>query len=283
MTRMRILAIVVCYHPNIEELYHNIQQFIDHVDQLIIWQNSPEIKSEILFLLKGDKIEEKIVFMGNEENKGIAFPLNNAFDMMFQETECFTHLLTMDQDSTWINFEGYKNKISKYQTNAIFSPNVNNEIAGNEDEVKVKTCITSGAVFPKEVLEKIGKFNEEYSVDCVDYDFSFKAYNNGVPIIKITKAILTQTYGIPMVSKFLKIKNHVYSSKRLFFIARNHILLWRDFPQQIDYNFKKMILVGHIFGKLVKVLLLEDSKFSKSKSILQGFMMGILNNRKDKY
>ena len=39
---MRILAIVVTYYPEKELLKKNISAFIDHVDKVLIWENTPE-------------------------------------------------------------------------------------------------------------------------------------------------------------------------------------------------------------------------------------------------
>lgn len=279
---MKILGIVVCYHPNVKELYFNINQYIDYVDRLIIWQNSPNIEREFSIIEKDD-INKRIIFMGKGDNQGIAYPLNVALRIMFSENDNYTHLLTMDQDSTWENFEHYKFVIENISEDAIFSPNINNEIVSNESYVKVKTCITSGAIFTKKVLSEIGSFNEDYSVDCVDYDFCFKAKDKGYSIYKITSAKLNQIYGIPLKSKFFKFQTNVYSSKRLFFIVRNHILLWKDYPNHIDLRFAKLIFMDMFLVKLLKVLLMEKSKYIKIKSMVKGFFYGLVNNRSIRY
>ena len=103
---MKILGIVVCYNPDVKELYYNIDQYIDYVDNLIIWQNSPNIEKEFSLVVSGN-INEKIKFMGKGVNQGIAYPLNIARKIILSENDKFTHLLTMDQDSTWVNFEDY--------------------------------------------------------------------------------------------------------------------------------------------------------------------------------
>ncbi len=282
---MRILGIVICYNPNIVELYKNINSYIHYIDQLIVWQNTPNIKEELLFEDKiNNKLYKKVIFLGNGENKGIAFPLNEALKIICKkQDDQYTHLLTMDQDSTWVNFKTYIEELAYLDSDAIFSPNINDELMSSEKVLEVKTCITSGAVFPKKVLCKIGEFNEEYSVDCVDYDFCFKANAKGFLVIKVLDAKLVQTYGEPVISKIFKFQNHVYSSKRLFFIVRNHILLWRDYPKQINSRFAKVILIDIIFGKIVKILLMENKKWSKINAVLKGVIMGLINNRKHRY
>jgi len=65
--------------------------------------------------------------------------------------------------------------------------------------------------------------------------------------------------------------------------VRNHIFLWRDYPKQINSRFAKVILIDIIFGKIVKILLMENKKWSKINAVLKGVIMGLINNRKHRY
>lgn len=278
---MKILAVVVVYFPEVEGVTKNILRYIDCVDELIIWNNTPG--NNVKFNFKFD-VEKKITYLGEGVNKGIAYPLNKAREIVMNESLGFTHLLTMDQDSEWDNFEIYKTNIDQNNdNNVIYSPNINRELPGTDDFIDVKICITSGAVFPLKVLNTLGEFNEKYSVDCVDYDFCFKANNNNIKILKITGSHLHQAYGKPLLSKYFNIKSDVYSHKRLFFIVRNHILLWRDYPKNLDYRFIRMSLKNYVFGKIIKIILMEEDKFRKIWYIIKGLYAGITNNRKANY
>ena len=39
---IKILAILISYYPDLEQTRGNILQFIDYIDTLIIWENTPE-------------------------------------------------------------------------------------------------------------------------------------------------------------------------------------------------------------------------------------------------
>ena len=41
MKGKRILAIVVTYYPERDLLVRNVEAFIDHVDKVLIWENTP--------------------------------------------------------------------------------------------------------------------------------------------------------------------------------------------------------------------------------------------------
>ncbi|MFC5871292.1 hypothetical protein ACFP3I_01675 [Chryseobacterium arachidis] len=273
------MGIIILYNPDIKNVLKNISKFIDHIDHLIIWQNS---SCEGLEKMVGE-YSNKLTIMGNKNNQGIAYPLNVATNRI-KESSSFTHLLTMDQDSEWQNFDSFIDTVSLLDNHSIYSPNINNE---NNDcttnTKKVNDCITSGALFSKYALDKINGFNEVYSVDCVDYDFSYKATANGINIYKICNARMVQTYGAPQISKYFGIKSNVYSAQRSYFIVRNHMLLWKDHNKYLSSRFKINILKHYIFVRIVKIIMMEDHKIKKISSIIRGLFDGLMNNRSKKY
>lgn len=275
---MHILGIIILYNPDIDNVLANISKFIDGINHLIIWQNSEcDGIEDITEMYSG-----KVTVLGDHSNKGIAYPLNIASKRM-KESSFFTHLLTMDQDSEWQNFDFFINSVRLRNDNSIYSPNINNENDRDPNLKKVDSCITSGALFSKEALMKIKSFNETYSVDCVDYDFSFKATENGIDIYKVRDARMLQRYGTPKVSRFFGIKSNVYSAERSYFIVRNHMLLWKDYARHLSFRFRINILKHYIFARIIKIIIMEDHKTKKIASILNGFFDGVTNNRKKKY
>lgn len=275
---MKILAIIVAYNPSIDELTRNVSSFIDSVDRLIVWDNSPV--SSLKSLLLNDKID---VF-SDGHNRGIAYALNRAVKIFNSPHEDYTHLLTMDQDSTWFNFLDYVDEIGNFcDESIIFSPNINKEVTVSNSKLEVNYCITSGALFSKYVLNRIGPFNEEYSIDCVDYDFSFKVRNIGGKIVKISRAELLQNYGIEKTNKFFGFKVNEYSARRLYFIVRNHILLFRDYPQNRYFPLYFNSFKNYLFFKIPKILFMENNKLSKVFYLLLGFYHGLIDNRTRSY
>ena len=41
MKNMKFLGLVTLYHPNIQVATDNIKRYLEYLDQLIIWDNSP--------------------------------------------------------------------------------------------------------------------------------------------------------------------------------------------------------------------------------------------------
>lgn len=275
---MKVLAIIVAYNPLLEDLTYNISTFIHDVDKLIIWDNSSNSKLKLLFQ------DDKIDVLGDGENRGIAYALNQAMKIFNFPQNNYTHLLTMDQDSTWLNFSKFIELAYAFNdNNVIYSPNINNEIRIDKDLLDVKYCITSGALFSKEVLKKIVSFNEEYSVDCVDYDFCFKARKSGIRIVKIVGAELLQNYGNERKSKLFGFKVNEYSARRLYFIVRNHIFLYRDYPDNRSFLFYYSSIKNYFFLKIPKIIIMEKDKLSKIYNLFLGLYHGLINNRRKNY
>ena len=118
---MKIAALVITYRPDPSLLKKNVAAFINDVNEVVVWRNSPE---------PIDCLNEwchKVTFMGTGHNDMIALPVNWAMD--YCRSKHYDFLLTMDQDSCWHNFHGFVEAVSKFSNDTsvgVFAPNVNN-------------------------------------------------------------------------------------------------------------------------------------------------------------
>jgi rhamnosyltransferase len=282
---MNLIGVVFVYNPIEDDFLANIRSYINDLDTLIIWQNSASEKLRNL-IFEEENLKKKTTFLGSGENKGIAFAVNRSIDFLKSSEINYTHLLLMDQDSSWENFSTYKKIVSSYLGQAIFSPNINGEynLTNHKEKfVNVRSCINSGMILSKEVLTFIGEFNELYSVDCVDYDYCFRANLKDILIFKVVQSNMNQVFGNPFNSRFLNLQIHTYNANRLYFITRNHILLWKNYSSMMTFDFKLMIVKSYIIGRLLKIWLFENKKLVKSISILNGLFDGIMNFTGRKY
>lgn len=92
---MKLLGVVILYYPDKEQIMLNIASYLDEVDALLIWDNTPPADRRVLDF--GRQQENKIIRRDKERNVGLGFPLNEA--VRYGTENGFTHLLTMDQDS----------------------------------------------------------------------------------------------------------------------------------------------------------------------------------------
>lgn len=299
---MKIAAVVVTYYPNTKETEHNVRQYIDHVDNLIVWENTPTvdlksyrlnftapsqakrvIESEKLSTIQegadNDKttelegIENKIIRMGTGKNEGIAYALNRAAEWAIDNG--FTHLLTMDQDSEFVNFNHYKEQVDSLSDScdiAIYSPNVNHKVAEQSAFIDIPYALTSGSIFRLDIFKFTGLFREDYFIDGVDLEFCYRAANHGYKTILMPECHIKHKLGEKVRNK-IGIRGTLYSEFRTYMIVRNHIILWREYPKQ--FNRKHQFVDTYIIGRFFKILLLDKQKAKKMRALFKGIYDGM--------
>ena len=270
---MKICAIVITYYPNVSELVTNIYQYIDNIDHLIIWENTPQPNREE-YLIHIPEYSYKITHMGMCDNRGIAFPLNRAVE--FCLSNGYSHLLTMDQDSKWHNFEKFKAKIHAIKNTGVAAytpiiPDIYNWPGIDENYREVAEYITSGTVYDIQIIKEIGLFREDYFIDAVDLEFCYRTRKNSYMTIQLSEGELYHKLGYSKrICKFLSTPN--YSAFRTYYIIRNHIWLWREYPSLFH---KRIFVLRHTIYRLILILLGEDNKLGKIKSVIKGVVHGI--------
>ena len=274
-TMNRILAIVVTYYPEKELLERNVQAFIDHVDQVLIWENTPSPdKLDYRFIR-----HEKVSYHGDGINS-ISRALNYAWE--YANEKGFDYLLTMDQDSYFENFDFYVNKtaLNPKAPEGIWTPQMNGEHVTDDFE-EIDIPITSGMLASVKIVNRIGGWNESYTIASVDDEFFLLAHQRGIRKYKIKDASLLQRFGITQVVTVfghkLELRND--GPQRLYDIYRNNIILIRKYPK-IDYLRKNFF---HYWLKaIVLVFLFEKQRFSKTSAIFKGIISG-LRCKNDEY
>lgn len=278
VNEIKLSAVVVTYYPVLSDAIINIKQYIEHVDKLIIWENTPIIDRELHKIILPE-YSDKIIYLGTDKNEGMAFALNRSVEWSIKNG--YTHILTMDQDSFWIDFKHYRNKIVEYCIDTsigIFGPNVYTmmERRNFSKNQFAKDTITSGSVFSIDMLAKIGLFREDFFIDAVDLEYCYWAQRNGFKTIVFQDCHLKQKFGNTTTHLFFNkaISTSHYSAFRLFHIVRNHIFLWREYPELSKIQ-KKQILTEYTLLRIVKILLYEKGKTQKIVSIIRGTINGL--------
>ncbi len=271
---MKVLAVLIYYKGIIDEVNANIRSFIDYVDKLIIWENSI-IENRAIFLNSIDN--KKVEFLGDGSNEGISKPLNIICSSIGRE---YDYLLTMDQDSRWINIHKYFDVIVHENRESIFAfgPTViGSEKEINYFETKVMDTdhvIISGALIDIKYLKEIGGYNEDFWLDGIDEEVCFRAAIHHLTVKKISSAFLLQKYGD---AHYIKLFGHSilipeYSEKRKYEITKNHIIIMKkyDLPFTKRYNMTKYYIIKPFFD----VLIFENNKVKKCISIIRGIIDG---------
>lgn len=223
----RILAIVVTYYPEKELLEKNISAFIEDVDRVMIWENTPA-KDKLAYRFIA---HEKVEYCSDGVNS-ISHALNYAWQKARQSG--YDYVLTMDQDSVWADFHAYiEQTVNNPKAPAgIWGPNAYEDVDLNGIQEYDK-IITSGMLLKVEFIDQVGGWNEFFPIDCVDDDFCLRANRKGIRCYVFGMCRLHQQFGTPKTVSFLghsAIINYD-SPKRLYSIYKYHVILARLFPE----------------------------------------------------
>lgn len=279
----KIVGVVITYNFQIDNLVKNIDRYLFGLDKLIIWQNSPFDCSDKK-KIKNLRYSERIEFWGDGENKGICVPINEVISKIGSE---FKYIMTMDQDSYWYNFEEYLYSINNYKQKSdgyIFGPKTLVAKLTNIEELEyikdksidiVDFVITSGAIYEINIFRKIGCFKESYFIDAVDEEICYRAKNHNILSLRVNNAILIQTFGDPEEHSFFrrKVMYNKYSSKRLYYIVRNHIKLVREYKFPFKKKFE--IIYSYVIRVIIMIILFDEDRIVKLKEVFKGIKEGM--------
>ena len=272
---MRILGIVILYYPD-EKTKSNIESYSIYLDKLIVWNNTPQKGATDLFFSN----HENIVPMGTEKNEGIGKPLNEAVKYAIQHN--YTHLLTMDQDSSFLpeKFQTYLEVVKQNENSFIglFSPG-NNSPEGEHPYsiIEIERIITSGTIYKIHVFREVGLFRDDYFIDAIDAEFSLRVRRTKIQIVRIMDICMQHVLGNKIEKKvgFIKMQSLNYSPMRTFYIIRNHLITRLDYPEYKNIAYMmKLFVVKRFFA----ILFIESDKRAKLKALFRGLFCGLTKN-----
>jgi rhamnosyltransferase len=275
---MKLVGIIVVYNPNSYELVKNVEKLIPHLDGLIVFKNSGlSVETKLR-----DICGERLFIIGDGLNVGVAKALNES--IVFARNNFFTHILSLDQDSYF-----HENHLSRFRSLVkvsfdesnvgICAPNFVNggkqHVDGFAAVVEVQDVITSGSIYPVKIFSEVGGFDNDLFIDCIDIEFCYRIRSNyGYKILLFPTIHLIHELGYTKKS-ILGFHTINYSAFRSFYLVRNHIMIWRKYPNLYRSQYKVALLTEYIFYRFVKVVLAEDNKLSKIIAIIRGLWVGL--------
>lgn len=274
---MKLLAVVVLYYPD-EKVVSNITSYFRSVDQLILWDNTPEEDQKKLNTDQLGKAD-KIIYMSEGKNVGIGKALNEA--VTFALSHDFTHILTMDQDSSFKegDFAHYLKAIASDTDTTvgcyipqICEPDMIQESVSDLFS-PVDIGITSGSIFPLQFFSETGLFRGDFFIDAIDVEFCFRLRRHGLKIVRVNNIKLHHILGNRILVPFLwgKLGTLNYSPVRTYYIMRNHIILRRLYP---EYPLQEGFFNEMLYRRFVRILLVEKEKMQKMKAMFTGIYHG---------
>lgn len=268
---MKILGIVTLYNPP-QGVIDNLQSYAPHLHGLYIWDNTPggyDIDRQL-----PKEIAEKVVMRRRGRNVGIAQALNAAIDLALKEG--YTHLLTMDQDSHFVQgtFENYLQDIAQdtSESHVAFCPRINGEAKPHEAMQPLGGLIVSGTVLTRHCMETVGHFFEPFVIDTLDTEYAFRILQQGKQIMLVPSGALVHSLGQPLRANFLMFHpvSLNYSPMRTYYIARNLLYLHRTQPAFS----RRDLLKALVWKRPFYILLMESNKWDKLVAWTRGVWQG---------
>ena len=280
MSSVKICCVVVTYYPDVKDSTENILRYIKEIDHLIIWENTP-LSEQHKYKIELPGYEDKYSYMGNGENVGIAYALNRSVEWCKEHG--YTHLMTMDQDSKWENFTAYREGVIRNAADpktGLFTPKIIHSISRRAIPINLG-IITSGSIVPVEICMRVGGFQEEYIIDCVDYEYYYRILSQGYDYKVIEEGVLVQEFGAQKKAKYFNYYTINHSAYRLYHITRNGIWLWHDYrdKQVLPKEWRLKELLKRNVKRDIKILLGESDKCSKMAAVLKGYRDGFFGKR----
>jgi rhamnosyltransferase len=227
---MKLAGIVILYYPDTEIVIEHIKSYSNYLDKLFIYDNSEIINQDFVDLT--NKIEDNLAYIATGKNEGIAKRLNEASELARQEG--FDFLLTMDQDSSFRpgDFEQYKLLIQSTNNSNVAQYGVNHQpnFTPSKDRPEAALAlITSGTILNLSLTNKVGLFNEDFFIDFVDTEFSYRVQQYGYTNLMFSNIVLNHALGTLIegrsLGNFKKSKRIIHAPVRVFYIVRNGLYL----------------------------------------------------------
>jgi rhamnosyltransferase len=276
-------AVVVTYHPT-SEMVENIASISQQVDDVMVIDNG-STSGELEALHRG---KERLGFnlIENGENLGIAAALNQG--VAWAKKAGYDWVIFFDQDSKitdgfiqrmWETWQSHP----KREIVCSVHPKYVDPDTGTESRVRRAPdggpimSMTSGALMPVWIFDKVGGFASEYFIDCVDFEYCFRIRAAGYLIADSRTAVLLHSAGHPSERTRLfgaSLRPTHHNAVRRYYISRNRIAFYRKYL----FVFPGWV-VQSIYDSLretLKCFLSEQDRLHKFRSFILGTWHGLV-------
>lgn len=267
---MLVTGVVVLYNPD-DSVIDNVKTYVNHLSVLYAMDNS-EKKNE-LFVERLLALSDKIVYIWNGENKGIAYALNLAARKSLELGADW--LLTMDQDGKFEpgNLEKLiESCLSCTNDDLLIVSPTHLEVGIPRESLKSSgnpfpyITMTSGNMLNLRNYKKNGPFREDFFIDYVDNEYCLRAKKNGLKVIELKDVCVDHRLG--KAKRVLNFTPTNHPPIRRYYITRNRVAVWREYykvdPAYVRYDMWAFV------KETAKIVLGEDQKLEKVKMIVKG-------------
>ncbi len=294
---LKIFAGIIAYNPDMDKLRDNVSAIINQVDGLILVDNGSDNIEAVKAMIEA--FDKNITFIENQDNKGVAYALNQIMKYAYKSGANW--VLTLDDDSQCYHelVSMYKEFIASNQVEKLASITClrkdrkyiennssglsakvsKNTVIGGADQMQysqeysvVDTCITSGNLVLVDAWRAVKGFNNKLFIDMVDDDFCFRLRRAGYNIVRINRHGFLHELGNEIIKIKLFGREKIvfaYSPKRKYYTARNVRYMIRTYKLGLFNNYS-----SYLFKRVLGTLLYEKHKLTGLSAYIKGFRAG---------
>lgn len=269
-----IMAVIVTFNPDIVRLKENVSAIENQVDEIYIYDNDSQNRNQI----ENAIVADKLYFNPAEKNFGMSKALNDAIE--YARNKGHRWVLQLDQDSVFPpgGIVEYREVIDEMNGIGMISPqiidrNYDSEVETSDRVSVIKRAINSGALISVSAWEKIGGYDENLFLDCVDFDFDKRLCDAGLLIVRANNVRLLHELGRSRKIRIGRRSLMVYN----YSAQRKKIQLIDQFYYEQKHG--KTITIFSIMKRILKYILIvifyEEDKMNKISSILEAGRVSI--------
>jgi rhamnosyltransferase len=286
-------AIVVLYQPSSELLLRQFRALREQVDTVVYFDNGGGADA-----LRTTAITEDagVRLLGGGRNVGLATALNLALLSLGDSG----HALLLDQDSipapglVSTLLRGFTAPHDTKRPVVAIGPAIVDEIEGKPEYFTrlrifrnrrinsaadaateffdVDFLITSGTLIDLALLPSAGLNDESLFIDCVDFDWSFRATSRGFALLATFSTTLSHRRGDDLVRAPGGLPIRIHSPARLYYMHRNRVRLYRRSYVPLAW---KVHDVGRLVVKLGLLMLFVPQRLARLSAALRGIADGL--------
>lgn len=276
-----VCAVIVTYFPSAAAI-ENLPKVFAQVDGLVVIDNCSAHKQ--ILALRSSQQNLGFHLIENKENVGIAEALNQG--VRWAKNRGYSWVILLDQDSqlterfiesmftTW-QLHPLRERIGSIHPSYVDpETGIGPKIRRAPDGGPV-VSLTSGALMPVWIFDKVGFFSSKYFIDYVDHEYCFRIRAAGYLIADSTEAVLLHSAGHPHGKSFcgFRFRPTHHSAVRRYYISRNRIAVYRTYFAAFP-----IWVAGIMYDDLretVKCFLGEKERGQKARNFLRGTWDGL--------
>jgi rhamnosyltransferase len=271
---IKIAGTVILYNPH-QNFIENILLYLHDIERLYVIDNSDQFPQDYKSRLSHN---DKIVYLDNKSNIGIAAALNIAAHLAIRDG--YEFLLTMDQDSKVT--PGMIKAMLKCLDSVdlsrvgILSPvqvyTSYKKISYDKPCEEILTTMTSGSLLNLTAYRVTGPFLDKLFIDYIDHEYCMRLKTNGFKTVQANNAVLEHPLGsiteYRLLWKRFALGNH--PPLRRYYITRNKFYLYDHYKKIFPDYFRHFFT--YLAYEILTILLYENNKVYKLRMIVKGYL-----------